>query len=667
MTSSSRSIGICLSAVLVAIIALIMLAFAGIATWITSARISEQLGARLDGYINTASVGLEAPLWNLDHTIAEGYLDSLMLDPSIAYAHLAATDGHVIERRRAGLDELDFADFSEPGDYEAREVTIRRGDEALGRLQLVASRAAARDEILENTLAIIALACLVLTTVTVAIVVISRRYVARPLAELQQSAAAIGAGNLQARIDVEGRDEIGGLARTFDAMRRSIIDLIDELGESNRQLELTNETLEERVRMRTEEALATRQQLVDAVESTSEGFAFFDADDRLVLNNTQYEKLLYGGTGIEIRPGLTFEEILRLGIAKGLIAHEEANDEAFIARRLRQHRNPGAPILQRRGERTWIQINERRISDGGTVAVFSDVSELKNREADLTEKTDTLQHLSSQLAKYLSPQIYESIFKGDQEVKVASSRKKLTVFFSDIEDFTEIAEGMESEELTSLLNSYLTEMSRIALEHGATIDKYVGDAILVFFGDPESRGVREDALACVKMAVAMAKRMRELQGQWSRAGIIRPLRCRIGIHTDYCTVGNFGSESRMDYTIIGRAVNTAARLESVAEPGQILISYATYAQVRDQLPCEARGQVEVKGIARPVDVFQVLLDDTAVPEVAVRKDETSARLEIDVSRLTEAERDKFGALLQTMLARLTATNGDRKTEPTGRE
>ena len=301
---------------------------------------------------------------------------------------------------------------------------------------------------------IIALTCLVLATMTGAIVVISRRYISRPLAELQQSAAAIGAGNLQTTIDVEGRDEIGGLARTFDAMRCSIIDLVGELGESNRQLELTNDTLEERVRMRTEEALATRQKLVDAVESTSEGFAFFDADDRLVLNNTQYEKLLYGGTDIRIAPGVTFEEILRLGIERGLITHEEASDEAFIAERLHQHRNPGAPILQRRGERSWIQINERKISDGGTVAVFSDVSELKNREADLTEKTITLQHLSSQLAKYLSPQIYKSIFKGDQEVKVASSRKKLTVFFSDIEDFTEIAERMESEELTSLLNSY---------------------------------------------------------------------------------------------------------------------------------------------------------------------------------------------------------------------
>lgn len=145
------------------------------------------------------------------------------------------------------------------------------------------------------------------------------------------------------------------------------------------------------------------------------------------------------------------------------------------------------------------------------------------REAELAEKSVALESLSTQLAKYLSPQVYDSIFTGKQEVKLASSRKKLTVFFSDIAGFTETADRLESEELTQLLNHYLTEMSRIALEHGATIDKYVGDAILIFFGDPETGGVREDALACVRMAIAMRKRMHELADIWRESGIERPL------------------------------------------------------------------------------------------------------------------------------------------------
>ena len=96
-----------------------------------------------------------------------------------------------------------------------------------------------------------------------------------------------------------------------------------------------------------------------------------------------------------------------------------------------------------------------------------------------------------------------------------------------------LADRLESEELTQLLNHYLAEMSRIAFAHGATIDKYVGDAILVFFGDPETRGIGEDALACVRMAIEMRSRMKELQHQWHRSGIEKPLQVRMGIHTGY--------------------------------------------------------------------------------------------------------------------------------------
>lgn len=117
---------------------------------------------------------------------------------------------------------------------------------------------------------------------------------------------------------------------------------------------------------------------------------------------------------------------------------------------------------------------------------------------------------------------------------IASKRKKLTIFFSDIAGFTETTESLESEQLTGLLNRYLTQMSKIALEHGATIDKYVGDAILIFFGDPESRSVREDALACVEMAIAMQRRMMGLQAEWRDLGSERPFQLRIGITTGFC-------------------------------------------------------------------------------------------------------------------------------------
>ena len=179
--------------------------------------------------------------------------------------------------------------------------------------------------------------------------------------------------------------------------------------------------------------------------------------------------------------------------------------------------------MQRRGNGRWVMVSERRTDEGGTVAVYSDITELKQHEQDLTEKSNALAALSSKLAKYLAPQVYDTIFTGQQEVKIVSTRKKLTVCFSDLVGFTEITDKMESEDLTQLLNRYLTEMSKIALQYGATIDKYVGDAIVMFFGDPTTLGVKDDALACVQMAIAMQERVGELADEWENSGIETPL------------------------------------------------------------------------------------------------------------------------------------------------
>ncbi|SFM59707.1 adenylate/guanylate cyclase domain-containing protein [Halopseudomonas yangmingensis] len=214
--------------------------------------------------------------------------------------------------------------------------------------------------------------------------------------------------------------------------------------------------------------------------------------------------------------------------------------------------------------------------------------------------------LAANLSKYLSPQVWESIFSGRQSVRLETRRRKLTVFFSDIRGFTELAEEMEPEALTDLLNNYLDEMSRIALEYGGTIDKFIGDCVMVFFGDPVTRGAKEDAEAAVSMAIAMRKHMKVLRQQWRSKGITRPLEIRMGLSTGYCTVGNFGAQSRMDYTIIGREVNLASRLESAAEAGEILIPHETWSLVKDTILCRDKGQINVKGFSRPVQIYQVV-------------------------------------------------------------
>ncbi|NQV61497.1 MAG: adenylate/guanylate cyclase domain-containing protein [Alphaproteobacteria bacterium] len=303
----------------------------------------------------------------------------------------------------------------------------------------------------------------------------------------------------------------------------------------------------------------------------------------------------------------------------------------------------------------WVQVNERPTRDGGFVAVYTDITELKRREEELAEKSNALERLSNQLAKYLSPQVYESIFSGSQEVRLTSSRKKLTVFFSDIADFTETADRLESEELTQLINHYLTEMSKIALEYGATIDKYIGDAIMIFFGDPETRGIREDALACVHMAIAMRGKMLDLQRFWQRSGIEKPLRCRMGIHTGYCTVGNFGSEDRLDYTIIGGGVNLASRLETTSTPGEILISYETHAHVKDQIYCEEHGQIQVKGLAYPVATYRVIdsYENLKSDNQPIHAALPHFQLDADVSSMSDEEQGEATEILISALNRLS--------------
>ncbi len=233
-------------------------------------------------------------------------------------------------------------------------------------------------------------------------------------------------------------------------------------------------------------------------------------------------------------------------------------------------------------------------------------SENKIKLIEEQGKNEMLETLSKKLSRYLSPQIYQSIFEGKQDAKLETKRKKLTIFFSDIVNFTETTDMMESEELASILNRYLQEMSDIALSCGATIDKYIGDAIVAFFGDPESKGAKEDAVACVDMALKMLTKLKTLQKEWVAMGISKPFNIRIGINTDYCTVGNIGTDRRMDYTIIGGAVNLASRVESVCEENSVFITEETYLLVRDVFECEEKGEVSLKGIGRPIKTYEVM-------------------------------------------------------------
>jgi len=226
-----------------------------------------------------------------------------------------------------------------------------------------------------------------------------------------------------------------------------------------------------------------------------------------------------------------------------------------------------------------------------------------NRE--LGTANEFLASLSMKISRYLSPQIYKSIFSGQTDVTIHTERKKLTIFFSDIKDFTATTERLQPEQITRLLNEYFTEMSLIAFKHGGTVDKFVGDAMLIFFGDPETSGEAEDARACLRMALDMQRRIAGLNVKWRNEGVEHPFRVRMGVNTGFCNVGNFGSADRMDYTIIGAEANLAARLQAIAEAGHVVISYETYALVRDILIARPLPPITMKGISREVVPYEV--------------------------------------------------------------
>ncbi len=237
---------------------------------------------------------------------------------------------------------------------------------------------------------------------------------------------------------------------------------------------------------------------------------------------------------------------------------------------------------------------------------FNQRAHLRRTRRELKEQKEKIEALATKLSKYLSPQVYRSIFAGEKDVRIESYKKPLTILFSDIVGFTGIAESMEREQLAIWLNNYFNEMSNIAINrYSGTLDKYIGDSLMVFFGDPQSLGKKQDAIQCMKMAIEMVNKCATMD-----------IAVRVGVHTGDCTVGNFGSDDRLEYTIVGGSVNLASRLETNSEAGRILISDSTYELIKDEIPCVPRGKIRVKGIDRDISTYWVAAQENfALAEV----------------------------------------------------
>jgi len=317
-------------------------------------------------------------------------------------------------------------------------------------------------------------------------------------------------------------------------------------------------------------------------------------------------KFVYVNPAFTQKTGYTLEELENQ--TPRILQGEETNRELLKKLKAKCQKGEffqGSTVNYKKdGTKYYVEWNISPIRDK-----TGEITHYISMQKDITKEVEykrLLEELSHKLSFYISPQIYESISLGQQDVCVKSTRKKLTVFFSDLVNFTQMTESLEPEILSDILNSYLDEMVIIALKHSATVDKFIGDSVMLFLGDPKSQGEEEDAFNCVAMAIEMRQKVQEMAPIWKAKGLQEPLKVRMGISTGKVTVGNFGSSHRVDYTVVGEHVNLASRLESKANPNSIWISQTTYALIKDRVLCQAKDEVHLKGIEHPVKAYEVV-------------------------------------------------------------
>jgi len=214
-------------------------------------------------------------------------------------------------------------------------------------------------------------------------------------------------------------------------------------------------------------------------------------------------------------------------------------------------------------------------------------------------------HLRSAFKTYVSKQMLEQILKNPKSLALTGQRKELTIMFSDVRKFSTLSDKIEPEVIHRLLNMYFSQMTKIAFKYDGFVDKFIGDGLLCFFGDPIAHP--DHALRAVRTAIEMQKAVREIGPDIQKELGLEPIVIRIGINTGYVIAGNMGSADRMEYTVLGSEVNLAQRLESSATPGQIMISQKTYEHVQQEIQARDMGEISVKGFERPIKVYEIEL------------------------------------------------------------
>ena len=220
-----------------------------------------------------------------------------------------------------------------------------------------------------------------------------------------------------------------------------------------------------------------------------------------------------------------------------------------------------------------------------------------NLEERVRDQVTALER-AGRLRRYMAPQLVDELLAAEADPVAHRDRRPVSVLFADLRGFTPLVERLEPDVLATALNRWFDEVSQVAFAHGGTIDKFIGDAIMVVFGAPRATGEGDQARRAVALALAIQARAADLRPELARLGI-DPFEVRVGVASGVATVGTFGAQHRADYTVVGLPVNRAARLEPLAPPGRILIDARTHELVDGAAAVEPFGEVALKGFARP--------------------------------------------------------------------
>jgi class 3 adenylate cyclase len=402
-----------------------------------------------------------------------------------------------------------------------------------------------------------------------------------------------------------------------------------------------------------EQDLADKEaQLHVALDNMPGALVYTDASLNIVFCNDRFKEMYIVPPEL-LQPGRPYPEFLRYLAENGYYGSGDA--DALVNRRVESLRHPsGKSFEDHAPDGRWYRILRRRVAEGGTVTVMTDITEQKQAERELveatqrteeankliTEKNRILEALNleirdknrqleeqaaqiadwnarletrvaeqvaqigqmSKLTRFLSPRVSDLIMSGDADDPLKTRRREITVVFVDLRGFTGFTETAEPEEVMSVLREYHAELGRAIMQYDGTIEHFSGDGVMILFNDPVP--VENHELQAVRMAVVMRASVAALARGWKKRGYA--LGFGVGIAGGYATIGTIGFEGRLDYGAIGTVTNLAARLCGEATDGQILISPRIHSKVETSIDAEPIGELSLKGFHRPIFAHNVL-------------------------------------------------------------